>query len=164
MSGERMPGTLSPESLAAIRVIFFQESKTHLAQIAAGLDDMQAGAEGPETVEVVHRAIHSIKGAAGIFALDALVGFATAFEAVMTEVRAGRLRPDRDLLRVLIRASNLLGELVEAGREERAVDPDRTAPLRLELAALAPAPAAPKTLDDVDFEPRPVAFRSLRGA
>jgi two-component system chemotaxis sensor kinase CheA len=164
MNGQRMPGTLSPESLAAIRVVFFQESETHLAQIAAGLDAMRAGAEGPETVDVVHRALHSIKGAAGIFALDALVGFAAAFEAVLAEIRAGRLRPDPDNLRVLTRASNLLAELVEAGREDRAVSPDRTAPLMVELVALAPPAAAPMTLDDLDFEPQPVAFRPLRGA
>jgi len=164
MSGQRTPGTLSPESLAAIRVVFFQESETHLAQIAAGLDAMRAGGERPDTVEVVHRALHSIKGAAGIFALDSLVGFASAFEAVMAEIRAGRLRPDPDMLRVLTRASNLLAELVEAGREDRALGADRTAPLMVELAALAPPAAAPETLDDLDFEPQPMAFRPLRGA
>lgn len=163
MSGQRTPGTLPPESLAAIRVVFFQESETHLAQIVTGLDAMRAGAEGPETVDVVHRAIHSIRGAAGIFALDALVGFAAAFEVVMAEIRAGRLRPDPDLLRVLTRASNLMVELVEAGREDRAVSPDRTAPLLAELTALAPPAAAPETFDDLDFEPRPAVFRPLRG-
>jgi two-component system chemotaxis sensor kinase CheA len=163
MDGQRTPGALSPESLAAIRVVFFQESETHLAQIAAGIEAMQTGAEGPDTVDIVHRAIHSIKGAAGIFALDALVGFAAAFEAVLAEIRAGRLRPDPDNLRVLARASNHLAELVEAGREDRAVSLDRIAPLMVELAALAPPAAAPKTLDDLGFEPQPVAFRPLGG-
>jgi len=164
MTGQRTPGALSPESLAAIRVVFFQESETHLAQIATGLAALQAGDEGPETIEVVHRAIHSIKGAAGIFALDALVRFAGQFEAVLVEVRAGRLRPDPDVLRVLVRASNLLAELVEAGREDRAVSDDRTAPLMVELAVLTPPAVAPETLDDLDFMPRPMAFRPLGGA
>jgi len=162
MSGQRTPGTLSPESLAAIRVIFFQESETHLAQIAAGLDAIRVGAEAPDTVEVVHRAIHSIKGTAGIFGLNALAAFAAPFEAVLTEIRAGRLRPNPDTLRILARASNLLAELVEAGREDRAVGADRTSPLMVELAALAP-PAAPETFGDLDFEPQPVAFRPLGG-
>jgi two-component system chemotaxis sensor kinase CheA len=164
MNGQRTPGTLSPESLAAIRVVFFQESETHLAQIAAGLAALQTGVEEADTVEVVHRAIHSIKGAAGIFALDALVGFAAAFEAVLAEIRAGRLRPDPDMLRVLARASNMLAELTLAGREDRAVSADRVAPLMVELAAMAPPAAAPKTLDDLDFEPQPMAFRPLGSA
>jgi two-component system chemotaxis sensor kinase CheA len=164
MTAQRPPGTLSPESLAAIRIVFFQESETHLAQIAAGLSALQTGHEDTETVEVVHRAIHSIKGAAGIFALDALVGFAARFEAVLAEVRAGRLRPDPDGLRVLVRASNLLAELVEAGREDRAVSDVRVAPLMAELAALTPHADEADAVDDLDFKPRPVVFRPLGGA
>jgi hypothetical protein len=74
------------------------------------------------------------------------------------------LRPDPDALRVLVRASNLLAELVEAGREDRAVSPDRLEPLMTELAVLTPPAVAPETFDDVDFEPRPMAFRPLGGA
>ena len=37
-----------------------------VAQVAAGLEALRAGQEDAETVDTVHRAIHSIKGAAGM--------------------------------------------------------------------------------------------------
>jgi len=154
-------GTLSPESLAAIRVVFFQECEEHLAEIEAGLSALQGGDRDPETINAVFRAVHSVKGGAGIFELEALVQFSHRFETALAEVRAGRLEPDPEILRVLLRAADVLADLVEAGREGRSMRADRMAPLSEELAALAPASAEPVEFDELNFEPRPVVFQPL---
>ena len=64
------------DPMAAIRETFFQECEEQLAELEAGLILMESGTAEAETVNAVFRAVHSIKGGAGIFALDALVRFA----------------------------------------------------------------------------------------
>jgi two-component system chemotaxis sensor kinase CheA len=154
---------LSPESLAAIRIVFFQECEEHLAAIETGLGALQSGDTDPETIVTVHRAVHSIKGAAGIFELDELARFSRQVETVMVEVRDGRLQPGPETLRVLLGAAEVLAELVDDGRHGRAVAPDRTSTMLGALAALAPGTAEPGTFDGLEFEPRLMAFKALPG-
>jgi two-component system chemotaxis sensor kinase CheA len=157
-------GGLSPETLAAIRIVFFQECEAHLAELEAGLTALQDGDRDPETINGAYRAAHSIKGGAGIFQLDALVRFAHQIETVLGEVRDGRLAPGPDVLSVLARASGLLAELVEAGREGRNPSPEPMATLGEQLAALTPRAPEPKAFDELNFEPRPMSFQPLRPA
>jgi two-component system chemotaxis sensor kinase CheA len=155
---------LSPEILAAIRVVFFQECEAHLAELGAGLTALQNGDSDPEILNRAYRAAHSIKGGAGIFELDALVRFSHQVETALGEVRDGRLAPGPDVLGVLARASSLLAELVEAGRERRDPSPEPMATLGEELAALTPRATEPKAFDELNFEPRPMRFRPLSPA
>src|SRR5258708_2466799 len=101
MTARQPAGALSPESLAAIRIVFFQECEEHLAAIETGWRELQSGDTDPETIATVHRAVHSIKGAAGIFELDELSRFSRQFETALVEVRDGRLQPGPDTVRVL---------------------------------------------------------------
>ncbi|HZC17118.1 MAG TPA: Hpt domain-containing protein [Caulobacteraceae bacterium] len=149
MTVQRPVGALPPETLAAIRIVFFQECEAHLAQLATGLCALQAGDRDPEMINAAYRAAHSIKGGAGIFGLDALVHISGRLEAALGEVRAGRLEPSSDILSLLSRAAQALADLVQAGREERDLADNRTAPLLEELAALTPARAEPTQLEAV---------------
>ena len=74
-----------------LRVTFFQESEDLLEQLADGLDEMSGGDADPETVNAVFRAVHSIKGGAGAFALEELVRFAHRYETALDRVRGGDL-------------------------------------------------------------------------
>jgi two-component system chemotaxis sensor kinase CheA len=163
MTARRPAGTLSPESLAAIRIVFFQECEEHLAAIETGLRALQGGDTDLETILTVHRAVHSIKGAAGIFELDELARYSRQFETVLVEVRDGRLQTGPETLRVLLRAAEVLAALVDDGRHARAVAPDLTPAILEALAALAPGTAEPGTFDGLEFEPRPMAFKALPG-
>ena len=79
------------DPMAEIRATFFQECEEQLAALEAGLTDMQSGTAEAETVNAVFRAVHSMKGGAGIFAIDALVRFAHVFETALDKVRSGEL-------------------------------------------------------------------------
>jgi two-component system, chemotaxis family, sensor kinase CheA len=161
MTANRATGGLPPETLAAIRIVFFQECEEHLAAIGSGLRALQDGDADPDTVKRVHRALHSIKGAAGIFDLEALAGFAGAFEAVLVEIRDGRLEAGPETLVVLGQAAEVLNELIQAGRDCRTADPDHAAPVLERLAALAPQAGEPEPFEGLDFRPRPMAFQPL---
>src|SRR6202012_4612412 len=92
--------------MAAIRQTFFQECEEQLAELESGLTSMDGGSADSETVNAVFRAGRSIKGGAGVFALDALVRFAHVFETTLDAVRSGRLNATSEVLKVLLQASD----------------------------------------------------------
>jgi two-component system chemotaxis sensor kinase CheA len=122
--------------MAAIRETFFQECEEQLAGLESGLIAMESGEADSETVNAVFRAVHSIKGGAGIFALDALVRFAHVFETTLDAVRSNRLAASPLVLNLLLRAADVLSDLVRAAREGGSVDDARTAALVAEFNAL----------------------------
>ncbi len=106
----------------SIRDTFFEECEDLLAALADGFGLMQAGAHDAETVNAVFRAVHSIKGGAGAFHLADLVAFAHRFETVLDGLRGGKLDLTPDLMFVLLRSADHLNVLVEAARDEMAID------------------------------------------
>ncbi|WP_179379997.1 chemotaxis protein CheA [Jannaschia marina] len=114
------------DPLDAIRATFFEECAELLETLEAGLLALQAGEVGPDTVDGVFRAVHSIKGGAGAFDLAALVTYAHEFETALDGLRVGRLAPDPDVIAVFLRASDALADLVaaaQAGTDVAAPDP-----------------------------------------
>ena len=93
------------DPMEAIRRTFFLECEEGLSDLEAGLLRMEAGETDGETVNAVFRAVHSIKGGAGAFSLDALVRFAHAFETTLDDVRSDRLAADATVVAVLLRAN-----------------------------------------------------------
>ena len=135
------------DPMEAIKATFFQECEELLVDLEAGLLAMQEGATDSETVNAVFRAVHSIKGGAGAFALDALVRFAHVFETLLDGVRAERIEATAELVSALLRAADLLADHVRAAQGQGEADAAATAAMAAELerltdgdAAAAPAP------------------------
>ncbi|SPF81940.1 chemotaxis protein CheA [Pseudoprimorskyibacter insulae] len=106
----------------SIRDTFFQECEDLLAALVDGLAELESSGQDSEIVNAVFRAVHSIKGGAGAFGLDDVVSFAHAFETVLDRVREGDLAVDGKLLRVFHKSSDQLTDLVEAARDETAIE------------------------------------------
>jgi two-component system chemotaxis sensor kinase CheA len=140
------------DPMAEIREVFFQECEEQLGELESGLLRMQDGNTDAETVNAVFRAVHSIKGGAGIFALDGLVRFAHVFETSLDAIRSGKLQAEPHVMALLLRAADVLMDLVRAARKGEAVPESRTQGLVDEFKGLAAgggakptaaAPAAP---------------------
>ncbi|MDP5085417.1 MAG: chemotaxis protein CheA [Yoonia sp.] len=140
----------------AILEAFFEECEDLLVALNEGLTDMCNGQADDETVNAVFRAVHSIKGAAGAFALEDLVGFAHKFETVLDELRAHRLAADDNLLRVLQRAGDILADLVDAARDELPANRDQVDPVIAELQTFLGKEAEPE--EEFVFEALSLAF------
>ena len=141
--------------MEAIKHTFFQECDEQLAELEAGLLTIDGGDHGPDVVNAVFRAVHSIKGGAGAFGLDGLVRFAHVFETALDGLRAQRLSPDPAAVRVLLRAADLLADLVREARGDASVEPGRGAAIQAELESLECAPAQSGAECDalLDFQP-----------
>jgi two-component system chemotaxis sensor kinase CheA len=125
--------------LDELRVAFFQECEDLLDSLGDGLRDMadEEAETDIETVHAVFRAVHSIKGGAGAFALDDLVTFAHLFETVLDQMRCGHMAASPDVMRTLLRAGDMLSDLVGCARDAREADAERMAQVLSELDALA---------------------------
>lgn len=118
---------------SAILDAFFEECEDLLVALSDGLEDMRDGRADDETVNAIFRSVHSIKGAAGAFSLEDLVGFAHTFETVLDDVRSQKLKTDDNLLRVLQRAGDILANLVDAARDDIPADREQVDPVIAEL-------------------------------
>jgi two-component system chemotaxis sensor kinase CheA len=165
-----------------IKEIFFQECEEQLAELESGLLKLNDGDRDSETVNAVFRAVHSIKGGAGAFGLEDLVAFAHVFESTLDCVRSNKLEPNQDVLKVMLKAADVLADLTNVARDGGAVDQAKSRGLVKELEALAqgvmpaasshhaeapapkPAAAAPAPSDDSGFQPVAFTFDEFDGA
>ncbi len=138
------------DPLDAIRDTFFEECAELIEALESGLLALQDGTRDADTVDSVFRAVHSIKGGAGAFGLTALVAFSHDFETTLHALREGRLDPSREVVAVLLRATDVLGDLVAAAR----TGADAAIPDTADLTALATDGRVRTDFDDLDaFEP-----------
>ena len=148
---------MAVDPLAEIKVTFFQECEEQLAELESGLLAMEGGDTDGETINAVFRAVHSIKGGAGAFGLEDLIRFAHVFETAMDEMRSGRLAPDPETLKVMLRAADVLADLVRAGRDGSAVDEAQAHSLGEALSGLCGHEGDEGGEDDFsDFDFQPV--------
>src|SRR5882724_3517779 len=108
-------------SLDELKRTFFDECGELLQDMETGLTDLQDGSGSEDTVHAVFRAVHSIKGGAGIFGFEALVEFAHVFETVLDSVRHGTLHQTPEVFTVLLMSSDMLADLVGMSRSGDAI-------------------------------------------
>ena len=139
------------DPMAEIRASFFIECEELLESLQDGLQMMDDGDTDSETINIVFRAVHSIKGGAGAFGLDDLVHFAHRFETAMDEVRAGRFTPDGEAIKLFFSCADILGDLVRAARDDTSIDDSVTAPVLDKLEKLVGI--EDEVEEELDFTP-----------
>ena len=150
---------MATDPMAEIRASFFVECEELLESLQDALSDMDEGNHDNETINIVFRAVHSIKGGAGAFGLNALVAFAHRYETVLDELRSGRLSITPEAMKLFFQAADLLQDHVRAARDG-ASEPEGSEPCLLALESLmGGAPAAQPEADEVtDFQPMGLSF------
>ena len=96
-------------------------------ELLLGMEDSllaleQDPADG-EAIAATFRAIHTIKGSAGLFSLDELVAFAHVAETLLDRVRSGQVAVNGELIALLLECGDQLGLMVgQAAGETLAED------------------------------------------
>ena len=94
--------------------MFLDECDEHARTLEQTLTAMLRGARSQELVDDAFRAIHSIKGGAGMFGFDRIVPFAHRFETVLDGVRLGQIVITEPLMTAALRATDCLSDLILA--------------------------------------------------
>lgn len=152
------------DPMAEIRASFFVECDELMESLQDALAVLDGGGRDGETINVIFRAVHSIKGGAGAFGLDALVDCAHRLETVLDELRIGRLDVTRDAIKLLFQGADLLHDHVRAAQADRH-PPDGTERVLSALEALMPK-RGPEMDQTIDFIPATLDldFGSFDGA
>ncbi len=147
------------DPMAEIRASFFIECEELLEALQDGLQSLEDGEGDTETINIVFRAVHSIKGGAGAFGLEQLVRFAHRFETALDDVRAGTLQADDTALKLFFAAADHLSDLVRISRDEGEFPEARTAELLKLLDEIIGDEQEEDNADEtIDFQPMGLAL------
>lgn len=113
------------DQMAAIRITFFQECEEQLSALQSGLISIERGDFNQETINAVFRAVHSIKGGAGIFSLEQLVKFSHVFETALDKLRSGSIDINQGIISLFFRAADLMEDIVNCSKENKLVTESR---------------------------------------
>ncbi len=147
--------TSANDPMAEIRASFFVECEELLEALQDGLQELEDQTHDAETIHVVFRAVHSIKGGAGAFGLEGLVRFAHRFETSLDDVRADKQEADVPALKLFFQCADHLSDLVRACRDDTPLPDARSAELLAALDELwetGPTDTADQE-PEIDFEP-----------
>lgn len=149
--------------LDEFKATFFQECTELLENMEHGLMAIDEGGEAKEHIDSIFRAVHSVKGGAGAFNFTQLVSFAHVFETVLDHTRQGKLEATESIMATLLRAGDILTDLVTMAQDDTEVPDGYGADVLEELNAIAhrdedeggdtDAEAAPEDFDDIEFTP-----------
>ncbi len=93
------------------RTSFFDECDEHLEKLTENLGLLATTGGTDETIHTVFRAVHSIKGGAAAFGMDALVTFCHDFETALEPFRSTGEAMNPDQVSVFIRAADTLSNI-----------------------------------------------------
>lgn len=128
-------------SLNELRQIFFQECEEQLEELTDGLSELELlqpdHEPDPETINRMFRAVHSIKGGAASFSLDAITQYAHAFETILDELRSGKLTMSREIIPVFYRGADRLTDFIALGEAGSVPDVSELANDISEITALS---------------------------
>ena len=127
--------------------VYFEESFEGLDAMESGLLALSSGEPDMETINVIFRAAHSIKGGAGTFGFRDISDFTHVMETLLDEMRSGKRLVTPAAVDLLLRSTDQLGGLLTAARDKAEPDTDAIAETLAELQAMLnealPAAAAP---------------------
>jgi len=126
------------DDLAQFKQTFFEECGELLGDLEIMLMDLQGNPENATTddLNAIFRAVHSIKGGAGAFGFTQLVTFAHTFETLLDGMREGNVPVTLGCVEELIRATDILCDLVNAAKENANLPDNHGAEITAALVAL----------------------------
>ncbi|GAB2614020.1 chemotaxis protein CheA [Novilysobacter erysipheiresistens] len=154
---------------------FFEESREGLDAMESGLLGLEHGSNA-DTINVIFRAAHSIKGGAATFGFGRVTDLTHLLETLLDEARAGTRTLDGNAIGVLLQAVDVLRGLLAAyedgGDIEQSIDTAALAQARAGLEQMLSGTAAAASTDvatvaptggdgwRIDFRPHPSMFMS----
>jgi two-component system chemotaxis sensor kinase CheA len=145
---------------------YVEESREHLSEIEAIFESIvKTGEIEPGAINVLFRAIHTIKGSAGFLGLTSIGTLTHAMESLLDSLRENRITLNQPIADALMEGTDILGDMFDDVNKSNEVDvselvttlkalnSDSGAPPT--LAPAAPAPVAPAAQASAPAAPAP---------
>ena len=108
--------------ISRFHAAFFEESREGLQAMEAGLLRLESAEPDIETINVVFRAAHSIKGGAATFGFRAVSDLTHLLETLLDEARAGTRQLDAAAVDALLESVDVLGSLLQVAEHGGEID------------------------------------------
>ena len=102
--------------------LFLEDSEEQLTLMENALVAMQESGVNEEDIGALFRAMHTIKGTAGMFGFDDVVSFAHVAESLLSEVRSGTVELTEEMLALFLLCKDHTERLVEIASQNEAID------------------------------------------
>jgi len=135
------------DDFSRFKVTFFEECVEQLSALESNLARLDAGESDTETLNAIFRAVHSIKAGAGAFKFTVLVKFSHCFETTLDHLRDGRLAPTHEVTSLLLKAGDVLADMVEAAKTDTELPADYGSDTASELEAAIGGEERPKAAE-----------------
>jgi two-component system, chemotaxis family, sensor kinase CheA len=112
--------------------LFFADTAKNLTAMEQQLLDFDIESSGADQMNVVFRAVHSIKGGAATFGFENMMALTREMESVFDRVRKGVISPTRELIHVFFSCAKAL-KVMLAGLRDRGEDEGGHEVLRLRV-------------------------------
>ena len=111
---------------------FISEAREQVEAIEQLMLQLEDAPDDRELLDALFRCAHTVKGSAGIFGLDAVVGFTHHVETLLDRLREGQLSLSPELSTLLLQCNDQIRSLVAAALAPQ-VEADETLALRARL-------------------------------
>ncbi|WP_133181094.1 chemotaxis protein CheA [Shewanella decolorationis] len=105
-----------------VQKLFMTETEELLLDMEDALLSLESDTENIELINQLFRAMHTIKGAAGIFSYNAIVDFTHPIETTIDRVRKNELKINSTLIALLLKCKDHTWALVNASVAEDELD------------------------------------------
>ena len=126
--------------LSQFHETFFAESFEALDSMEAALLKLSAGESDLELINTIFRVAHSIKGGSATFGFNAIASFTHKLETLLDELRSGNRRANPAMVDSLLRAGDLMREMLAATQTRQPLDNTRIAALQSEIEGILATP------------------------
>ena len=107
--------------------LFLEDSEDQLQMMEDALVDLQANGPSKESIDTIFRAVHTIKGSAGMFGFDSIVTFTHIGENFLDKIRQGEFEVDEPTIELFLKCKDHMDRLIMAVVEDEELDPQELA-------------------------------------
>ena len=146
--------------------VFFEECDEGLGTVESGFLELDVDDPDPEQINLIFRALHSIKGSSGSFGFTTISEFAHHAETLLDEIRAGERGLTSEIVNLFLKSGDHIRSMVEAARDGGEVDETDTQSLTAAFkriledgAGTADASAGSESGPAADDEPSEITWK-----
>ncbi|HAM53276.1 MAG TPA: chemotaxis protein CheA [Nitrospiraceae bacterium] len=116
---------LSNEDLKTLHAVFSDEVLERIAELEQGLLQLERQPSDSDLLNAIFRAAHTIKGSSSCIGLQDVAHCAHAIEEILDLMRRNRLAPEREIISLLLKATDTVREMVGSLSSQRPCDSSR---------------------------------------
>jgi len=102
--------------------LFYEDATEQLSFMEDALITMQENGADDENIGALFRAMHTIKGTAGMFGFDGVVSFAHVGESLLSEVREGKIKLDETMIELFLQVKDHTQKLIDLAITNESLD------------------------------------------